>query len=147
MARKTKDAEKQVREKAEQVRERAEEARDQAKQLAGAGGEAVRDFADTTGKAARQFAQTALDAAKDLLETVEKAGDRLEQETKPKRRRGRKVLKAGLALGVGAALLANDKVRNTITGVFRGDGDAGEDPWQTSAGDGEAASPAPQTSP
>lgn len=114
---------------AEEVSERAEELAGQAKDLAESGGEAVRDFATTTGRAAKDFANKAVDAAKEMLETVEQAGERLEESTKPKRRRGRRVLKATLAVGAGAALLTNEKVRNTVSqAISRVRGEQPE-PW------------------
>lgn len=117
------------------VKEKASEVREQAKALAGTGGEAVRDFADTTGAAAKRFAETAFDAAKELLETVERAGERLNEDAKPAKRKGRRFLKATIALGAGAALFANDKVRNTVLGVFGGGSD--DDPWTVPSGNGD----------
>ena len=140
MGRKRKKAETEMGEKAAEIRQ-------QAKILADESGDAVRDFASTTGSAARDFAHTAYSAAKELLETVEKAGDRLDKETKPPRRRGRKILKLGAAIGVGAFLFTNDSVRNAIRDKL-GFGAGQPEPWEAPAStpsDGEFSQPVSQT--
>jgi hypothetical protein len=93
------------------ARERAVELKDQAKEVAGQSTEALKDFADQTGTAAKEFANKARDAAKELVEQIDKAAKGV-TDTEP--RRGRKFLKAVLALGAGIAVLSNERARNTI---------------------------------
>ena len=132
---------KQQQKEAEKLAKKASELRSQAKEFAGEGGEAVKEFASTTGSAAKEFAHTAFEAAKEMMETVEKAGERLNGENKPRRRRGRKFIKRSLIIGAGVALLANERVRGAITGAVRKVTGGGEpEPWATSTpGDGELA--------
>lgn len=127
----------------EQLKERAEEVREEARELAESSSEAFDQFASTTGTAAKDFANTAYEAARDLLETVENAGERFNTQTEPTRKRGRKFLKAAVALGAGAALFANENVRDFVgQQVRRVRGDSmdtwGEPPAPT-AGDGEVS--------
>jgi hypothetical protein len=94
---------------------RVEELREQAREVAGQSGEALKDFAETTGSAAKEFASKARDAAKDLVDTIERASKGVE----PEPRRSRRLLKVALAVGVGAALFANERVRELIGGAAR----------------------------
>lgn len=120
---------KKRKERETQIAERAAELREGARELAETGGKAFDEFAHTTGSAAKDFAQTSYDAARHFLETVEQAGERLNKRTKPSRRRGRKVLKATVAVGAGAALLANEKVRGFLGRQIARFGGGGADTW------------------
>jgi ABC-type nitrate/sulfonate/bicarbonate transport system substrate-binding protein len=97
---------------------RAAELREQAKDLAGQSGEALKEFAETTGSAAKDFASRARDAAKELVDSIEKAAKHVD-EPEEKRRGGRKVLRTLLVLGVGGAVLANERARNAIGSALR----------------------------
>lgn len=126
----------------QEMAERAHEIREKAKVMADEGGEAFKDFAGTTRVAAKDFATTAFEAAKQMLETVEQAGERFEKQAQPKRR-GRKLLKAGIALGAGAALFANESFRNLVAQKL-GFGGGEPEPWETPAatsGNGEFTQP------
>lgn len=94
---------------------RVEELREQAREVAGQSGEALKDFAETTGSAAKEFASKARDAAKELVDTIERASKGVDAEPK----RGRRLLKVAVALGVGAALFANERVREVLGGAAR----------------------------
>ena len=107
---------KEAKKAAKEARERASEIKVQAREAAGQSGEALKVFADQTGVAAKDFASKASDAAKELVEQIQKAAKGVTEE-EPKR--GRKVLKATLAIGAGLALFANERVRNAITAMVR----------------------------
>jgi hypothetical protein len=126
-----------------ELAERAQDLKQKAKVVADEGGEAVRDFASTTGAAAKDFAQTAFQAAKELVDVVERAGERLEKESKPARKRGRKLFKATIAVGAGVALLANESARNFLASKL-GFGAREPEPWESpapSGGNGDYATP------
>lgn len=115
---------------------RVEELREQAREVAGQSGEALKDFAETTGSAAKEFASKARDAAKELVDTIERASKGVDSEPK----RGRRLLKVTLALGVGAALFANERVREALGGAARrARGRSTPDVWrpEPSGGNGE----------
>lgn len=135
----------------EQLKERAEEVREEARELAESSSEAFDRFASTTGSAAKDFANTAYEAAKDLLDTVENAGERFNTQTKPARKRGRKFFKAVVALGAGAALFANENVRNFVSQQvrqLRGEPmDTWGEPPAPTAGDGEVPESSSSTTP
>lgn len=116
---------------------RVEELREQAREVAGQSGEALKDFAETTGVAAKEFASRARDAAKELVESIERASKRVEPEEP---RRGRRLLKVGLAIAVGVAVFANERARGAIGGaVRRARGGSTPDVWrpEPSPGNGE----------
>lgn len=131
---------------ADELKVRAADIKEKASILAEESKPALKDFSTTTSAAAKEFATTAFHAAKELMEVVEKAGDRLEKQSKPARRRGRKLLKATIAIGVGAFLFSNEKVRNTVKGLMGGQEEP--EPW-TPPGDGEftPSSPSSTTTP
>ena len=120
---------------ADELRDRAADIKEKASILAEEGKPALKDFSSTTSAAAKEFATTAFSAAKELMEVVEKAAERLEEQAKPARRRGRKVLKASIALGAGIFLFTNEKVRSTVSGLMGG-GNQEPEPW-TPPGDGQ----------
>jgi hypothetical protein len=100
--------------------ERVEEIKDQAKAVAGEGGEALKDFAAQTGTAAKEFASKASDAAKELVESIEKAAKGVTEQEEP--RRGRRLLKLGIAIGAAAFVATNDSARRAIKSLIkRGD--------------------------
>ena len=107
------------RRKREEPVNRAVELRDQAKEIAGQSGEALKDFAQNTGSAAKEFAAKAADAAKDLVDSIEKAAKSANIEPTEEKRRGRRVLRTLVILGVGGAVLANERVRNAIGSAVR----------------------------
>jgi hypothetical protein len=116
---------------------RVEELREQAREVAGVSGEALKEFAETTGAAAKEFAGRAREAAKELVAEIERASKRVEASES---RRGRRLLKVGVAVAVGTALLANEKVRNAISGAARrARGTSTPDVWrpEPAAGNGE----------
>lgn len=119
--------------------DRAAELREQAREVAGQSGEAFKDFAESTGSAAKEFASQTREAAKLLLESIERAAQRVEPKQS---RRGRKLVVAGVALGVGASLLARDKIRAALFGKSRR-----TDPWEQryTGGNGVAREPAIDT--
>jgi hypothetical protein len=113
---------------------RATELRDQAKEVAGHSGEALKEFAGTTGSAAKEFAEKAGLAVKDLVAEVERAAKKVQEPEE--KRRGRKVLRTVLALGIGIAVVSNDRARNAISSAIRrarGGGDRPAEPeiWRT----------------
>lgn len=123
---------------------RADEIREQAKEVAGRSGEALKEFAEQTGSAAKDFAVKTRDAAKDLVESIERAAQGVEPEES---RRGRKLIGAVIVLGVGAALVANEKLRHAIGGAARRRRTEPE-PWEprvTETGNGEVAEAVPGT--
>lgn len=95
---------------------RVEELRDQAREVAGQGGEALKEFAETTGAAAKEFASHAREAAKDLVDSIERASKGV---TEPEPKRGRRALRVAVALGAGIAIFANERVRDAIGGAVR----------------------------
>ncbi len=119
---------------ADELKVRAADIKEKASILAEEGRPAIREFSTITGSAAKDFAATTFHAAKDLMEVVEKAAERLEKESKPARRRGRKLLKASIAIGAGVFLFTNQKVRQTVSGLMGGGGEP--EPWAP-PGDGE----------
>lgn len=127
---------------------RATELRDQAKEVAAGSGEALKDFAGTTGTAAKEFAEKAGSAVKELVESVEKAAKKV-QEPEEKRRGGR-MLRRAVVLGLGIAVLTNERARNAISAAIRrargGDNRPPEpeiwrSPSTTSAGNNEVKQP------
>jgi hypothetical protein len=118
---------------------RAAEIKDQAREVAGHSGEALKGFAEQTGSAAKEFASKTRDAAKELVEEIESAAKGVAHE-EPKR--GRRLLKTTLAIGVGVALFTNERVRNAISSVLRrGQGSEPPEVWRPDARvttDGEA---------
>ncbi len=131
---------------------RATELRDQAKEVAGHSGEALKEFAGTTGTAAKEFAEKAGSAVKDLVAEVEKATKKVQEPEE--KRRGRKVLRTVLALGIGIAVVSNDRARNAISSAIRrarGGGDRPPEPeiWRTpssSVGNNEVKQPVAEES-
>jgi hypothetical protein len=130
--------------------ERVEEIKDQAKAVAGEGGEALKDFASQTGTAAKEFASKASDAAKELVESIEKAAKGVTPQEEP--RRGRRLLKLGLAIGAAAFVATNESARKAISSLIkRGDtaprGDQPEiwRPQTSTTGNGESAPKATTT--
>ncbi len=121
---------------------RVEEIREQAREVAGQSGEALKEFAETTGSAAKEFASRARDAAKDLVDTIEKASKGAERE-EPKR--GRRLLKLVVITAAGAAIFANERVREAIGGAARRarGGRPTPDVWrpEASPGNGEVREP------
>ena len=121
---------------------RAAEIRSQAKDIAGQSGEALKDFAGTTGSAAKEFADKAKDAAKELVESIERAAKQLDVE-KQKPRRGGRFLRVLIVGGIGAAVFANDRVRNAIGAALgRATGGSSQpEVWrpETTTGDGKIA--------
>ena len=95
---------------------RVEELREQAREVAGHSGEALKEFAETTGAAAKEFASRARDAAKDLVDTIERAGKGVEHKEP---RRGRRLLRLVVVAGAGAAIFANERVREALGGAVR----------------------------
>ena len=89
-----------------------DEIRESAKEIAGQSGEALKGFADETGSAAKDFAAKTRDAAKELIEAIEKAAQHVEPQRT--RRRGRKLLGSLVIIGIGAAVVANDKIREQL---------------------------------
>lgn len=125
-----------------------DEIRDQAKEIAGQSGEALKGFADETGSAAKEFATKTRDAAKELIESIEKAAQRVEPPTRSRRRRGgRKLLGSLLVIGVGIAVVANEKIRESLGGAV---GRRQPPPWEPrvpDVGNGDrAGQPASTTS-
>lgn len=98
--------------------------RRRAKREAAAVAEKMADKATEMKGAAREVAE-------DLMEAAERAAERLNVQGKHVRHRGRKVFKATLALGAAAALLANDRVREKISGLMGRGRD--EETWSTIA--------------
>ncbi len=137
------------RRKPEIPKPRSVELREKAAVIAGEGGEALKEFSSTTGTAAKEFATTAYAAAKELLEVIEKAGERLEQQSKPVRRKSHKLLKTTLALGVGAAIFTNEKVRSLVSSKLGGGSQP--EPWSPPSTNGSESStseqPASKTTP
>ena len=116
-----------------------DEVREQAKEIAGQSGEALKDFANETGSAAKDFASKTRDAAKELIEAIEKAAQHVEPRTS--RRRGRKLLGTLVVIGIGAAVVANEKVREALGGAVRRNQPS---PWEPRVPDipnGELAEP------
>ena len=89
-----------------------DEIRESAKEIAGQSGEALKGFADETGSAAKEFAAKTRDAAKELIEAIEKAAQHVEPPRT--RRRGRKLLGTLVIVGIGAAVVANEKIRESL---------------------------------
>ena len=89
-----------------------DEIRESAKEIAGQSGEALKGFADETGSAAKEFATKTRDAAKELVEAIEKAAQHVEPQRT--RRRGRKLFGTLVIVGIGAAVVANEKVREAL---------------------------------
>ncbi|HVE93132.1 MAG TPA: hypothetical protein VNE62_12665 [Actinomycetota bacterium] len=121
------------RRKPEIPKPRTAELKQKAAVFAEEGGEALKEFSSTTGSAAKEFATTAYAAAKELLDVVEKAGDRLEKQSKPVRTKSHKLLKTTLAIGVGAAIFTNEKVRALITSKLGG---GPPEPWTPPSSNG-----------
>ena len=94
-----------------------DEIRESAKEIAGQSGEALKGFADETGSAAKEFATKTRDAAKELVEAIEKAAQHVEPQRS--RRRGRKLFGTLLIVGIGAAVVANEKIREALGGAVR----------------------------
>jgi hypothetical protein len=89
-----------------------DEIRESAKEIAGQSGEALKGFADETGSAAKEFAAKTRDAAKELVDAIEKAAQHVEPQRS--RRRGRKLLGSLVIIGIGAAVVANEKIREQL---------------------------------
>ena len=115
---------KEAKKAAQDVRERATEIKDQAREVAGQSGEALKDFASHTGVAAKEFAAKASEAAKELVDSIEKAAKGVE----PEPRKSRRLLKLTLAIGVGAAVFANERARSAISKVLGRDTSTPEPP-------------------
>src|SRR5438093_5420546 len=94
-----------------------DEIREQAKEIAGQSGEALKGFADETGSAAKEFATKTRDAAKELVEAIEKAASHVEPQRS--RRRGRKLFGTLVVVGIGVAVVANEKLREALGGAVR----------------------------
>jgi hypothetical protein len=117
-----KDAKKEAKKAAHDAKDRAIEIRDQAKEVAGQSGEALKEFASKT-----------KDAAKELVDSIEKAAKNASVVEEQKK--GRKVLKATLAIGAGVAVLTNEKARETIKSVISRSKASGDQPevWRPDA--------------
>ena len=89
-----------------------DEIRESAKEIAGQSGEALKGFASETGSAAQEFAAKTRDAAKELVEAIEKAAQHVEPQRS--RHRGRKLLGSLVIIGIGAAVVANEKLRESL---------------------------------
>jgi hypothetical protein len=115
---------------------RAAELREQAREVAGQSGEAFKEFADITGGAAKDFAARTRDAAKELVESIERAAQGAQSKES---HRGRKFLGITLAIGIGTAVIARDKIREALFGRRRE-----SEPWDQryTGGNGEAREPA-----
>jgi hypothetical protein len=127
--------------KRKEAANRVEELRDQAREVAGQSGEALKEFAETTGTAAKEFATRARDAAKDLVDAIERASKGVET-TEP--RRGRRLLRVGIAVAIGGAILANERAREAIRAATRrARGSSAPDVWrpEPSPGNGEVREP------
>jgi cell division septum initiation protein DivIVA len=136
--------------KSKDVKERATEIKEQAREVAGQSGEALKEFAAQTGSAAKEFATKASEAAKELVEQIEKAAKGVSEEEEP--RRGRRLLKATLAIGAGVLVLGNERARNAISSVIRRNRGRVETPeiWRpeaTDSGNGARAGAATETTP
>lgn len=99
--------------------EKASEVRESAGAAADVGGDALKDFFTVSGGAAREFAHALAAAAKELIETTEKAAGQLNGARKPRKGRLRRLFKAAVVLGGGAALVANERVRNEAQSQIR----------------------------
>lgn len=133
-----------ARKKKQQPVRRVEELRDQAREMAGHSGDALKEFAESTGAAAKEFAGKARDAAKDLVESIDKASKGVEAEEP---RRGRRLLKATIAIGAGVAIFANERVREAVgSAIRRTRGSSVPDVWrpEPSGGNGAGASESSQ---
>jgi uncharacterized protein YjbJ (UPF0337 family) len=106
---------------------RAAEIKDQAREVAGQSGEALKGFAEQTGSAAKEFATKTRDAAKDLVDQIESAAKGVAHE-EPKR--GRRLLKTTLAIGVGVALFTNERVRGAISSMLGRGGSEPPEVWR-----------------
>jgi hypothetical protein len=116
---------------------RVEELREQAREVAGQSGEALKEFAEATGTAAKEFASSARDAAKELVDAIERASKRVEP-SEP--RRGRRLLRVVIAVAVGGAIFANERVREAVrSAARRARGSSTPDVWrpEPSPGNGE----------
>lgn len=119
---------------------RSDEIREQAKEVAGRSGEALKEFAEQTGSAAKEFAGKTRDATKELVESIERAAQRVEPE---ETRRGRKLIGTIIVVGIGSALVANEKLRRAIGSAARRRRTEPE-PWEPrvrDTGNGEVAEP------
>jgi hypothetical protein len=114
-----------------------DEIREQAKDIAGQSGEALKGFADETGSAAKEFAAKTRDAAKELIEAIEKAAQHVEPPRT--KRRGRKLLGTLLIIGVGSAVVANEKIREALTGAVRRNTSSSWEPKVPDIRNGEVA--------
>jgi len=132
---------------------RATELREQAKEVAAGSGEALKEFAGSTGTAAKEFAEKAGSAVKDLVAEVERAAKKVQEPQE--KRRGRRVLRTVVALGVGIGVLTNERARNAIGSAIRrarGGGDRPPEPeiWRTpsatSEGNNEVKQPVTEES-
>jgi hypothetical protein len=119
---------------------KAEDLVQTAREAADGGADSVKEFVTHAGSAVRDFASTVSDAAKDLLETTDKAAAKV--GGKPRRRgRIRRLLRATIIIGGGAALLANQTVRDSLAKAFRGlRGQTEPAPWNAppAARDGDS---------
>ena len=122
-----------------------DEIRDQAKEIAGQSGVALKGFADETGSAAKEFATKTRDAAKELIEAIEKAAQHVEPPTRS-RRRGRKLLGSLLVIGVGIAVVANEKIREQLGGAVKRHQPPPWEPRVPDVGNGEIAGQTATTS-
>jgi uncharacterized protein YjbJ (UPF0337 family) len=116
---------------------RVEEIREQAKEVAGVSGDALKGFAEETGSAAKEFAGKTKDAARELVDAIERAANRV--ETQKSSHRGRKLLGTLTIIGIGIAVLANEKLRETIGGAVKRTQSPPWEPRVSDVGNGEVA--------
>ncbi len=137
---------KEAKKSAKEVRERANEIKDQAREAAGAGGEALKEFASHTGVAAKEFASKAGDAAKEFVEQIEKAAKGVTEE-EPKKRR--KLLRLTVAIAAGTAIATNERARSIISRVLNRKSAANEPPeiWRAESSNGGNAQKATAVAP
>jgi uncharacterized protein YjbJ (UPF0337 family) len=117
---------------------RVDEIREQAKEVAGQSGEALKGFAEETGSAAKEFAGKTKDAARELVDAIERAANRVETQKKSGRR-GRKLVGTLTIIGIGVAVLANEKLREAIGGAVKRTQSPPWEPRVSDAGNGEVS--------
>lgn len=106
-----KDKASDVTRRARRAKAKATDLKNRAESIASDTRPAVKDFASTTSDAAKDFAASAFGAAKELLEAVETASEKLNQ---PVKKKGHKLLKTTVAIGVAAFIFTNDRIRGLL---------------------------------